>query len=249
MMMMMTALAPPFRLDRRRDARLLAVATKDALVDTKVGAQAEASGQDGSPNGIGWGWVFLGDDNNIAYRLSLTRGRETFDKYMAGFSGILTSDKYAVYAAALDPSRQQSCWAHEIRNAEEDSIRPDAGCDSRRLLGDLRLLFHSSKRLLEWLPPSRRLRSSAEADMYDLIDRYRESKNAATRRMVARLESSLPTLFTFMEHEGVDPTNDAPERAIRFLIRFRKMCGQLKGGRRSMRRLGHFATCVMTWWA
>ena len=63
--------------------------------------------------------------------------------------------------------------------------------------------------------------------------------------------SGYPTILSrFCDlHEGVDPTNDASERAIRFLVRFRKMCGQLKGGRRSMERLGHFATCVMTWWA
>ena len=35
-----------------------AAATKDALVGTKAGAQAKAAWQDGSPNGIGWAWVF-----------------------------------------------------------------------------------------------------------------------------------------------------------------------------------------------
>ena len=110
-------------------------------------------------------------------------------------------------------------------------------------------MYHRSKRLLEWLPPSRRLRSSAEADMYDLLDRYRGSECAVTRRMVARLESSLPILFMFMEHEGVDPTNDPSERAIRFMVRFRKMCRQIKGGRKSMDRMGHFGTCVASWWA
>ena len=87
---------------------ILAAATKDALVGTKAGAKAEAAWQDGSPNGIGWVWVFqCGTD--IVFRLSLTRGRETFDRYMKGFSGILTSDKYAVYAAALDQSMRQAC--------------------------------------------------------------------------------------------------------------------------------------------
>ena len=109
-------------------------------------------------------------------------------KYMRGFSGILTSDKYAVYAAALDQSMRQACWTCEICNTEEeDSIRPGAGDGARRLVRDVRLFYHRSKRLLKWLPPPRRLRSSAEADMYDLLDRYRGSECEVTRRGVARL--------------------------------------------------------------
>jgi len=31
-------------------------------------------------------------------------------------------------------------------------------------------------------------------------------------------------LFTFISHEGVEPTNNAAERALRFAVQWRKIC-------------------------
>ena len=54
-------------------------------------------------------------------------------------------------------------------------------------------------------------------------------------------------LFTFLEHEGVEPTNNRAERALSYIVLLRKIFCQIKGGRRSMERWGHLATCVRTW--
>ena len=54
-------------------------------------------------------------------------------------------------------------------------------------------------------------------------------------------------MFVFVEHPGVDPTNNASERALRYYVILRKMSGQTKGGARAMRRLGDFVGCMVTW--
>ncbi|MCE2498803.1 MAG: transposase [Nitrosopumilaceae archaeon] len=57
----------------------------------------------------------------------------------------------------------------------------------------------------------------------------------------------VPRMFTFPEHPGVDPTNNASERTLRHMAVFRKIIGLTKGGPGAMRRLADFATCVLTW--
>ena len=44
-----------------------------------------------------------------------------------------------------------------------------------------------------------------------------------------------------MEHLGVDPTNNASERALLTVV-FREIVGQTEGGPQAMRRLVDFAT-------
>ncbi len=50
-----------------------------------------------------------------------------------------------------------------------------------------------------------------------------------------------------MQYEGVEPTNNASERALRYLVVLRKISGQTRGGAKSLKRLGDFVTCIMTW--
>ena len=88
-------------------------------------ARAEEAGQDGSPNGGTWLWIFH-NDLETAYRTGLTRSSIMVEKYVGDFGGIWNADRYAVYPKALSGCKIQPCWAHEIRNAESDALHPDA---------------------------------------------------------------------------------------------------------------------------
>ena len=47
-------------------------------------------------------------------------------------------------------------------------------------------------------------------------------------------------MFAFVEHHGMEPTNNASERALIHYVVFRKVIGQAVGGVRAMRRRGSF---------
>ena len=66
-------------------------------------------------------------------------------------------------------------------------------------------------------------------------------------KLVMMMYRHLPHLFTFVQYAGVEPTNNASERALRYMVVFRKISGQTKGGSKSMKRLGDFVSCVLTW--
>lgn len=215
-----------------------------------VGAAAEACLRDGSADGSGWVWVFAGASGLVAYRFGLTRAGDMHDKYMAGFDGILVSDRFPVYRSRFEADgRLQLCWAHELRDIAEAAIRPGSSLAVRRLYRDVLGVFRAARDAAAdaGTPRTRELRAIHEKRLDDVLDRYRGCGEEDAEKMVAMLDRDKRSLFTFLEHEGVEPTNNRAERALRYIVLLRKIFGQIKGGRRSMERWGHFATCVMSW--
>ena len=74
----------------------------------------------------------------------------------------------------------------------------------------------------------------------DMIDGYRGRgmDYPDMLKVLDKLQRQAPRMFAFLEHPGVDPTNNASERALRYMVVFRKIIGQTKGGPAAMRRLG-----------
>ena len=83
--------------------------------------------------------------------------------------------------------------------------------------------------------------------MRNMLFGYRDAGGTALEPLVHRLTSSLPCLFVFLEHSGVEPTNNASERALRHVVVSRKISGQIKGGQLWMDRWSWFVTCILTW--
>ena len=61
------------------------------------------------------------------------------------------------------------------------------------------------------------------------------------------IERHLHGMFTFVEHPGAEPTNNASERSLRHYVVFRRVFGHTRGCARAMRRLGDFVSCMVTW--
>ena len=81
----------------------------------------------------------------------------------------------------------------------------------------------------------------------DILDGYRSTGDKRLQKLVARLDRCLLFLFTFLEYQGVEPTNNSSERALRYVVVFRKISGQIKGGWNALKRMSNFVTCVLTW--
>jgi transposase len=162
---------------------------------------------------------------------------------------VVTSDRHSSFAW-IDPSGRQICWSHLNRDFQAMIDRGGPGEATGRAL--LRL----SKRMFRWW---HRLREGT-------IDRQRFQSIAARlrREVKAALESGQmcgcpqaaatcfeilkveEALWTFARVEGVEPTNNAAERALRHAVIWRRISGgtdSAEGSRFVERMLTVIATC------
>ena len=184
-------------------------------------------------------WIWgLAAKQFVFYVVASTRGAKVLVSLLgAVFRGILCSDRWVVYLT-YHSGRMQLCWAHLKRNilgiadyARSPSSRQfcrDALAIVARLFrlwyrfrGDLRDQRENPqpidrRQLLEKsIPLQKKLFALAEAH---LDDTDREVRNMATA-----LFTHFQRLFTFLEEEGVEPTNNVAERILRTAVQWRKI--------------------------
>lgn len=141
------------------------------------------------------------------------------------FAGILCTDRWAVYER-LPVGRRQLCWAHLKRDFQAMVDRGGAGAAvGSELLALTGVLFgwwykvRDGTRTRRWL---RRLVAEIRPDVALLLRRGAAcgcARTAATCRGLLEWE---PALYTFASHEGVEPTNNRAERALRPAVLWRK---------------------------
>ncbi len=142
------------------------------------------------------------------------------------FGGIVGSDRWWAYRG-FDPKRRQACWSHLIRDltAHSEGLAAqkefgEAGLDiARRLFkawDDFR--EHGDRRRLkrEVAPLKREFKA--------LLRRGSVGRpNKLTWGFSKNLLKIWPALWTFVEVEGVEPTNNRAERALRGPVIHRKL--------------------------
>ena len=141
------------------------------------------------------------------------------------FSGILVTDRYSAYS--WYPVRwRQLCWAHLLRDCE--ALRGRGGASEE--IG--KALLAQAHQMLTWwhrvrLGPLHR--STFRSYMTPLrreVERLLEAgrrcgvpKTAGTCRDILKRREAL---WTFVQLDGVEPTNNAAERSIRPGVQWRK---------------------------
>ena len=150
-------------------------------------------------------------------------------KELAGkdFAGIGVTDRYCAYHW-LDNSRRQVCWAHLRRDFAAMGIQ-------RGMMGECgRLLELQAREVLkEWAKVREGKTTRSEFETW-----ARERKGVVETLLGQAAAARLPVkhagvaretlkyfecLWTFIEHEGVEPTNNAAERALRHPVIARKL--------------------------
>jgi transposase len=174
-------------------------------------------------------WAFVAV-RYVVYTVAPTRGSEVLVRLLgAVFRGVLCSDRFSAYLK-YHSGKAQFCWAHLKRNllgiveftkssAVERFCR-DALAQHARLFR----LWHKFRGgqmdrhqlLLRSIPIQKQILALAERH---LNSSHREVHNLAT----ALFEHN-GRLFTFLELEGVEPTNNSAERALRAGVQWRKIC-------------------------
>jgi transposase len=193
-----------------------------------------------------WLWTFTTPDRTI-YRVEKSRGKEVvFDTLGAHFAGVLTSDCLASYESL--PYVMHKCYAHHLKAiAAARDRKPD---DQRTYFLELRGLLHAAMtldRVRGDLPPPEfdRVRRTLDQRADALILPPRSDPDE--ERVANRLRKRRRWLFTFLDHSGVEATNNRAERALRPAVIARKLsCGnKTQRGKRTWEILASLAaTCT-----
>jgi transposase len=189
-----------------------------------------------------WLWVITTPAVTV-FRLFPTRGAAGAEELLGeGYDGIVGSDRYSAYNW-LDPLKRQVCWAHLKRDFQ---ALVERGGESKTIG---RLLLAQVKQIFAWW---HRVWDGtlARADFQAVMQPVRKEVNAllhvgtfvkqgTTRRTCLNILKVEQALWTFVDQEGVEPTNNAAERALRrgVIWRRRSFGTQSENGSRFVERI------------
>lgn len=175
-------------------------------------------------------WVFL-SSVAVYFCIAASRGSCVLSSVLGeGFAGIITSDDHSAYSFYHKNGLRQLCWAHLIRKfkaLEEVRGSPDACRFAKCMLNEIEKLFICWYAFLDKALTREDLRQSSaliRGRMKRLCRHYQSSSDTAVATRAYRTLKNWNHLFTFIFHEGVEPTNNAAERALRFAVQWRKIC-------------------------
>ena len=197
-----------------------------------------------------WLWTFVAR-TFVVYRIAASRGSDVLTTVLGEtFAGILGSDRLPSYLTYVVGQRQ-FCWAHVTRNvlsALDLARTPAAKRFCRQALALDRRLFRLWHRYrgdpaARGSPLTRAQLSDKvlpiEKRLFALGERYLDAANADVRNLARAFFVHNQHFFTFVHEEGVAPTNNAAERALRTAVQWRKiMFGNRSAvGERAVERL------------
>jgi transposase len=165
-----------------------------------------------------WLWVAVAGAVTV-YRIVTSRATAVA-KEMLGpeFRGILGTDRWGAYNW-VGADRRQLCWAHLVRDFRGFVERGGAGAPiGSDLLVLTELMFDWWHRIRDGTMSRRRFRQLMRPVREQVVDLLRnavvraEPKTAGMAREMLALKAAL---FTFVDVDGVEPTNNVSERQIR----------------------------------
>jgi transposase len=165
---------------------------------------------------LAWLWVMV--NTTVAlFTVQASRSHAAFEALVASWAGLLVSDGYTVYQQWVHG--RQTCLAHLIRRARGLAERqePELAWFGCRVLAELQRLVHWAQ-----APPTAGAVQAWYARLVHLLNQYRPRKDEAGT-LARTLEREMGSLWTFVVEEGVEPTNNRAERALRFAVLWRKM--------------------------
>lgn len=166
-------------------------------------------------NSLEWLWV-MASEQVAFYMIHARRSKEAFFELIDDWAGLLVSDGYGVYQKWMNA--RQTCLAHLIRTARGLAARPqpELAAFGAWAQVELQKLCQMAK-----APPTGGEWRAWYARLCKLINRYHDQDDDAGR-FARRLLRERDSLWVFMRHQGVDPTNNRGERALRFGVQWRK---------------------------
>ena len=199
-------------------AEARAMVTKSSVVNIDETGWREA-------NGKAWLWVVVSHWITVV-AISVSRGGKVAKELLGeDVEGIVGSDRWSAYNW-LEVERRQLCWAHLLRDFQAFVDRGSQSASiGQELLAQAGLMFQWWHRVRDGTLTRGDFQGKMPVIQTRVGQLLREgttcdqAKTAATCRHLLRLEAAL---WTFVGVEGVEPTNNAAEQAVRPGVLWRK---------------------------
>ena len=182
----------------------------------------------------GWLWTIV-TDALVLFEVALSRGGAIARQLIGDdYAGIVISDRYRGYEW-VDESQRQLCWAHLKRDitamCERTGASQAIGLALQRRQKRLFRLWHQLRegtltRAEFQIKVALRRRGfkSQLAQAVELLDGVQKksplAKTLGTCKELLKWEGAL---WTFVFHEGIEPTNNAAEQALRPAVIWRHL--------------------------
>ncbi len=173
-----------------------------------------------------WLWVAVTAAVTV-FRIARSRGAKVA-KEMLGedFAGFLVVDRWSAYLWKPRGMRQV-CWAHLVRDFRSFVERGgESARIGEKLLAQAWLTFRNWHRIRDGTLTRRTFEKrmkAVERSVGRLLRKAAVCGNAKTEGMAKDILKHEPALFTFVLATGVEPTNNAAERALRGAVIWRKI--------------------------
>jgi transposase len=171
-----------------------------------------------------WMWVAATAQLSV-FVLHARRGLTGLSALLGTVEGIIVSDRWSAYRG-LPVYRRQLCWAHLRRDFQ---ALVDLGGKAQRVGEELLIfsddVFHWWSLARDGTITRRTLQNTINIQrpwLRELLARGSNSDCAKTAALCGQLVELEPALWTFMRHDGVEPTNNRAERAVRKGVLWRK---------------------------
>jgi transposase len=187
-----------------------------------------------------WG---LFTSRHAFFQVARDRHEDHAMRLLADTKAVVTSDRWWAYRN-LPIRRRQLCWSH----LQRDFAAHAEGLAAEKEFGEHGLEL-SAKVFWAWevyqhthdRRELKRTITQLQRAYKPIIARFatKRARNKRCRGMARNLLKAWPALWTFAQHDGVQPTNNHAERALRGAVIYRKLSlgSQSEGGERRIERL------------
>jgi transposase len=173
-------------------------------------------------------WIWTGASSRATFfQIDPARSQEAFKRVFDGFKNTLTSDRYGAYN--LYKGKKQACLAHILRDFTKMSERSGAdGAIGRILFEELKEIFDHWKKFKNAEIARLELQEVVKSHIENINDALSvgagaEQIGSKSQAFCCDLLNRFATLWTFLEQEGVEPTNNLAERGLRPFVIARKL--------------------------
>jgi transposase len=173
----------------------------------------------------GWLWVAV-SAVAVCFRICTGRGKDELRALLgACYRGIVISDRLSAYKL-LPNGQRQLCWSHLLRNllGVQECYADESGW-AEQMLKHSEALFFAWHRYKEGWYDQVALQQAlmpVRLAMQELLRAGVDSPYAKIAGLSKELLTQWEALWTFSRVEGVEPTNNAAEQALRPAVLWRK---------------------------
>ena len=173
-----------------------------------------------------WLWTFLTKEA-VLYLTRRNRGKKVVIEVLGeDYDGVSTQDFYPSFDSA--PGRKQKCWTHLLVAARKLIEQQKPPPESSEFYAGLTQIYEDAKAVEQTLT-STEDRERAFTELVDRLERFAAQEGKWEHHQLTTLAKRAlkysRELFTFLLYPGVEPTNNAAERALRPRVRQRKIWG------------------------